>query len=154
MPKPALYNISLKCFLHNSKWEVLILKTPEHSSFYGMYDFPGGRIDEEEFDIDILEILKREIYEEVGIQNTVIKPNIVAFSRHKAEAKFTSNWKDEYIYYNFFEAYIDSDEEIIISHEHKDFLWVKLEEIILEDYFCSGYLDAVKMYIKQKNYLT
>lgn len=154
MPKPALYNISLKCFLHNSKWEVLILKTPENSSFHGMYDFPWGRIDEEEFDIDVLEILKREIYEEVGLQNLVIKPNVVAFSRHKAEAKFTSNWKDEYLYYNFFEAYIDSDEEIIISHEHKDFLWVKLEEIKLEDYFCSWYLDAVKMYIKQKNYLT
>ena len=24
-----------------------------------------------------------------------------------------------------------------ISHEHNDFLWVKLDEIILEDYFCS-----------------
>jgi 8-oxo-dGTP pyrophosphatase MutT (NUDIX family) len=42
----------------------LILKTPENSSFYGMYDFPGGRIDEDEFKTDYIEILKRELYEE------------------------------------------------------------------------------------------
>ena len=147
MSKPAKYNISLKCFLHNSKWEVLILKTPENSSFYGMYDFPWGRIDEDEFETDYIEILKRELFEEAWVENIEIEKKVVAIARHKAEAKFTSKNIPEYLYYNFFEAFLNENQEIKISHEHNDFLWVKLNEIILEDYFCSGYLEAAKMYL-------
>lgn len=149
MSKPAIYNISLKCFLHNSKWEVLILKTPETSSFYGMYDFPGGRIDEDEFETDYIEILKRELEEEVWISQIEIEKKVVAIARHKAEAKFTSKNIPEYLFYNFFEAFLLENQEIKISHEHQDYLWVKLDKIILEDYFCSWYLEAVKMYINK-----
>ena len=149
MSKPAKYNISLKCFLHNSKWEVLILKTPEKSSFYGMYDFPWGRIDEDEFETDYIEILKRELFEEAWVENIEIEKKVVAIARHKAEAKFTSKNIPEYLYYNFFEAFLLENQKIKISHEHHDYLWVKLDEIKLEDYFCSGYLDAAKMYLNK-----
>lgn len=149
MSQPALYNISLKCFLHNSKWEVLILKTPETSSFYGMYDFPGGRIDEDEFEIDYIEILKRELCEEAWVENIEIKKKVVAIARHKAEWKFTSKNIPEYLYYNFFEAFLLENQEIKISHEHQDYLWVKLDEIKLEDYFYSWYLEAAKMYLNK-----
>jgi 8-oxo-dGTP diphosphatase len=149
MPKPEQYNISLKCFLHNSKWEVLILKTPENSSFYGMYDFPGGRIDEDEFKTDYIEILKRELYEEAWVENIEIEKKVVAIARHKAEGKFTSKNISEYLYYNFFEAFLLENQEIKISHEHQEYLWVKLDEIILEDYFYSWYLEAAKMYLNK-----
>lgn len=150
MSKSAKYNISLKCFLHNSKWEVLILKTPEDSSFYGMYDFPGWRIDEDEFETDYIEILKRELYEEAWIENIEIEKKVIAIARHKAEAKFTSKNIPEYLYYNFFEAFLKNDEKITISEdEHNWYLWVKLDEIILEDYFCSWYLEAAKMYLNK-----
>ena len=149
MPKPAQYNISLKCFLHNSKWEVLILKTPENSSFYGKYDFPGGRIDDDEFETDYIEILKRELYEEAGLKNIEIKKKVVAIARHKAEWKFTSKNIPEYLYYNFFEAFLSENQEIKISHEHQEYLWVKLDEIKLEYYFCSWYLEAAMMYLNK-----
>ena len=65
MKKIANYNISLKVFLQNEKWETLILKTPDSSSYEWNYDLPGGRIDEDEFYVDLLDILDREIKEEV-----------------------------------------------------------------------------------------
>ena len=150
MSIPAKYYISLKCFLHNSKWEVLILKTPDNSSFYGMYDFPGGRIDKDEFETDYVDILKRELLEEAGISNIEIKKKIVAIARHKAEAKFSSRWIDTSLYYNFFEAFLNSEQNIKISQEHQEYLWVKLDEIKLEEYFCSWYLEAAKMYVNNK----
>jgi 8-oxo-dGTP pyrophosphatase MutT (NUDIX family) len=55
-----------------------------------MYDFPGGRIDEDEFETNYVDILKRELLEEAGISNIEIKKQIVAIARHKAEAKFSS----------------------------------------------------------------
>lgn len=150
MSKPAKYYISLKCFLHNSKWEVLILKTPENSSFYGMYDFPGGRIDEDEFETDYIEILKRELCEEAWVINIEIEKKVVAIARHKAEGKFTSKNIPEYLYYNFFEAFLLENQDIKISQEHQEYLWVKLDEIKLEEYFCSWYLEAAKMYVNNK----
>lgn len=114
-----------------------------------MYDFPGGRIDEDEFETDYIEILKRELFEEAWVENIEIEKKVVAIARHKAEGKFTSKNIPEYLYYNFFEAFLSENQEIKISHEHNDFLWVKLDEIILEDYFCSGYLEAAKMYLEK-----
>jgi hypothetical protein len=54
------------------------------------------------------------------------------------------------LYYNFFEAFLDSDQNIKISQEHQEYLWVKLDEIKLEEYFCSWYLEAAKMYVNNK----
>jgi len=145
MSKVANYNISLKCFLKNKNWEVLILKSPENSSFKWLYDFPWWRIDEDEFEVDYVEILKREIFEESWILKVEVKDKTVAIWRHKA----IKVWKeDESIFYVFFEWFIeDENQKVIISHEHVGFEWIKLEEIKLEDYFISWYLEWVKMYL-------
>ncbi|MCP4523551.1 MAG: NUDIX domain-containing protein [Candidatus Gracilibacteria bacterium] len=144
MKKVANYNISLKVFLQNNKGETLILKTPDTSSFHGKYDFPGGRIDENEFYLDLLDILHREIIEEVGNIKYKIVDKVVAVARHRAQYE---NHKED-IFYPFYEAKI-LDGDIHISHEHNNFLWVKLDEIVLEDYFESGMLDAAKMYLNK-----
>ncbi len=142
MKKVADYNISLKVFLKNSKWEVLILKTPDDSSFHWKYDFPWGRIDEDEFYTHLLEILDREIKEEVWDINYKISNNIVAVARHRAE--YDTHRED--LFYPFYEAKL-LDWEVDISDEHNDFKWVNLEEIVLEDYFESGMLEWVRMYL-------
>lgn len=151
MKKIAQYQISLKCFLKNKKWETLILKTPEYSSFNWMYDFPWWRIDEDEFEIPYVDILKREVVEETCIKNIEIIDKVVSIWRHKVFAhqrKNPQNW-DNCLFYLFFEWFIKDDEKIEISCEHKDFEWVKLDEIILEDYFCSWYLEGVKRYLNK-----
>ena len=146
MKKIATYQISLKCFLKNSLWETLILKTPESSSFLWTYDFVWWRIDEDEFEVDYVDILKREIFEEIWMKNVEIKKEVVAIARHKALKKFTKSWQDDTIFYVFFEWQI-LDENIQISHEHIDYKFVKLEEIDVNKYFYSWYLEAVKMYL-------
>ncbi|MFA5917560.1 MAG: NUDIX hydrolase [Candidatus Gracilibacteria bacterium] len=150
MPKIANYQISLKCFLKNNKGETLILKTTPSSSFLGTYDFPGGRIDEEEFETHYIDILKREIFEETGIKDVKIENKVVAIARHKvlAELRKTEK-KDNYIFYIFYEGILNCDKCAVISDEHADFKWVNLEDIVLEDYFMSGYLEGVKMYLNK-----
>ena len=101
------------------------------------------------FKTDYIEILKRELYEEAWVENIEIEKKVVAIARHKAEGKFTSKNISEYLYYNFFEAFLLENQEIKISHEHQEYLWVKLDEIILEDYFYSWYLEAAKMYLNK-----
>lgn len=144
MKKVANYNISLKVFLKNNKWEVLILKTPENSSFKWKYDFPGWRIDEDEFYVDLLDILDREIKEEVWNIKYIVNNKPVAVSRHRAEY---SDYVED-IFYPFFEAKILSW-DISISKEHNNYKWVNLGEIILEDYFISWMLDWAKMYLSK-----
>ena len=145
MKTVASYNISLKIFLKNDKWEVLILKTPDSSSFHWKYDFPGWRIDKNEFHTWYLGILKREITEEIWNVEVEIINKVVAIARHYAPK---IDKQDEYIFYNFWEWNI-LWKNIKISNEHTWIKWVKLEDIKLEDYFESWMLEAVKMYLNK-----
>ncbi len=144
MKKIANYNISLKVFLKNNNWEILILKTPDTSSYHWKYDFPWGRIDEEEFFVDLLDILDREIKEEIWNIKYKINNKPVAVARHRAQ--YDTHKED--IFYPFYEAKI-LNWDIKISNEHNNFKWVDLSSIILEDYFENGMLDAVKMYLNK-----
>lgn len=148
MSKIANYNVSLKCFLKNKNWEILILKAPDDSSFHWMYDFPWWRINEDEFKVNNIDILKREIFEETWIKEVDIINKVVWIGKHKVSALERKIIKeDNYIFYLFFEWELKHNEEIKISKEHQAFKWVKLNEIVLEDYFFSWCLDATKMYL-------
>ncbi len=150
MSKVAKYEISLKCFLKNKKWETLILKTPAYYSFNWMYDFPWWRIDEDEFETDYIDILKREIEEETWIKDVKIDKKVVAIGRHKVLAEQRKNHtEDNFLFYVFFEWILDCDDCPIMSREHLDFKWVILDDIVLEDYFCSAYLEWARMYLNK-----
>jgi len=150
MWKIAKFEISLKCFVKNKKWEVLILKTPEWSSFNWTYDFPWGRIGENEFEVDYIDILKREIDEETWLKDVKIEKKIVAIARHKVLANIRKYGDvDNLIFYIFYEWILDCEECPIVSIEHLNFKWVKLEDIVLEDYFMSAYLEGARMYLNK-----
>lgn len=140
MPKIADYQVSLKAILKNSLWETLILKTPPESSFYGKYDLPWWRIDEWEFEVPYLDILAREIKEEVWDVKVELNNKVVSIWRH------SHNWN--FIFYVVFEWIILND-DINISFEHCWFKFIKLENIILEDYFSSWMLECLKMYLNK-----
>lgn len=57
----ALYQISLKAHLRRDDGKYLTLIDPD-----GLYDFPGGRIDQSEQTSDPRHVLQREISEELG----------------------------------------------------------------------------------------
>lgn len=135
----ALYQISLKVFIKNAKWEILALKTPAGSGFHGKYDFPWGRINEDEFSVNLKDILKREIQEEVGNIRYSLSEKPVAYARHKGISHF--------VFYVFWEATLEENVAIQISHEHENFQWLDCSNIHLEEYFESGMLEGIKIYL-------
>lgn len=143
------YHVSLKIFLNNSKGETLVLAAVDNGTFAGYHDLPGGRIDKEEFNTPLLDILKREVEEEVGIKDIVINPKPIAVARHLILSKFTiEKNRDIPVFYVFYEGR-HLEGEPMISEEHKGVQWVNLREIELEKYFTSGILDGVKSYLEK-----
>lgn len=141
MPQIANYQVSIKAILKNLAWETLILKTPETSWFHWKCDLPGWRIDDSEFEVPYLNILAREIREEIWEVKVDLKNKVVAIGRH------IHKWK--IIFYVVFEWIILNDEDIKISHEHCGYEFVNLENILLEDYFTSWILESIKMYLNK-----
>jgi len=137
------YQISLKAFLKNSKGKILVLKSLADGPFAGFYDFPGGRIHQDEFRVPILDILKREITEETGIVNFKIRPLPVAYARHEVLKKEGPL----HVFYLFFEGEYKSG-KIKMSAEHQGYKWLDLGAIKLAQYFGPWFLEALKMYLK------
>jgi len=109
------------------------------TSYTGFYDLPGGRIDNDEFETSFSEIISREI--KYQLQQ---KP--VAVGRHLIPASMTSSGKGVHILYLFFEADYRSG-KITISDEHIGYKWINLKKIYLDEYFTSGILEGIKMYL-------
>ncbi len=88
----------------------------------GYWDFPGGRIDDDE---DLEQTLIREINEEIpGTENI----NIQAMQAvHRAEKGINDDLGLVLIYY-LVRAKVPDPVEL--SHEHTDYLWVSSKELI------------------------
>jgi len=148
MSKIQNYQISLKAILKNKQGETLILKCEEYGAYKGCYDFPGGRINEGEFELPYEEIISREISEELGNIEFKIKTKPVAVGRHFVPAhvsRTTGEWMDDiYVMYVFFEGeFLGGD--IAISDEHLEYKWIDLSSEKLDDLFKSGILEGASM---------
>lgn len=143
-----LYQISLKILLKNQHDEILILKADDHGSYAGYFDLPGGRIDTDEFETNVAEIIHREIQEEVGDIKYRLERAPVAIGRHRIPANLTSSGKEIRVLYVFFVAtYLKG--ELKISEEHTGLQWADLKTVVLNDYFTSGILEGIKMYLQR-----
>ncbi len=141
------FNVSLKLFLKNDRGEVLILKMQPDSVLAGYYDFPGGRISEQEVGIPFAKIAQREITEELGVGCNweFVSHRPVAAAQHYYDSK--KYGREIHVLWLFFEArYLGG--EIKLSAEHADLTWVNLSKIELEKYFVRGALRAVKNYLQ------
>lgn len=148
MPKD-FYQISLKIILKNQQGEVLILRAIDNGSYAGYYDLPGGRINADEFRTPrtpLPKIIEREVIEEIGKIKYKLNKKPVATGRHLIPKKYLSLKKDIHCFYVFFEAVYISG-KIKISSEHVGYKWVDLNKIKLTDYFKSGILEGLKMYL-------
>ena len=142
------YQISLKVILKNDKGEILLLEANLEGSFAGYYDFPGGRIDTDEFTTPFYNIIKREIVEEVGNIDFNLNSKPVAVGRHLAPSTITKKDHDIHVLYLFFEAqYING--EINISNEHIGYKWVDLSKVNPAKLLKSGNLEGIKMYLSK-----
>lgn len=140
------YQVSLKLFLKNPKGEILALKAVDDGTFAGYYDLPGGRIDTDEFKAPFAEIIMREVAEEIGEVTIRLNPKPVALGRHLILPKFNNQRKAIHVLYVFFEGlYVDG--AMRISKEHTDYAWLDLDKINPRQYFTSGILEGVQMYL-------
>ena len=110
------------------KEEYLIVKRNEDDSkFPGAWEFPGGHIENNEL---LLDGLKRELYEEIGIIIDM-DPKIVNYSD-----EFDSN--DIYNLEIDFLIEVDKkDLNIHLGEEHSDYKWVSKDSNLLDDYIKS-----------------
>jgi len=144
------YQVSLKAIIKNNRGEILALEADFSGTMKGFYDLPGGRIDAGEFTVSFSEIIKREIFEEVGNIEFNLNPKPVAIGRHLIPASISKSGSDIHVLYLFFEAeYLTG--QIFISNEHTGFKWVDLLKETPEKLFTSGILEGVKMYLKIKD---
>ena len=94
--------------------------------------------------------MSREIKEEVGDIEFSLNEAPVAVGRHLLKSHISYESEDIHVLYLFFEArYLGG--EMKISDEHKSFKWLDPNAIKPEDYFTSGILEGIKMYLAKCN---
>jgi len=135
----AYFQVSVKAILKKDD-RILLLETPD-----GYYDFPGGRIDESEIDMNMHDVLNREISEELGDElNFKIKHLIFTSRRHYN--KGNTDYRLIVLYY--LAEYVDGD--IKLSDEHATSRWIYPSDILdAPDKFMSN--DEYEQY---RNFVT
>lgn len=137
----AVYHVGLKILLKKGD-EFLFLKSADGTQF----DLPGGRIDDVEHETPLVEILAREVAEELGeeIKYKLGKP-VFQFRRH-----FES--KGWHIFLTVYEAEYVSG-EIQLSSEHSGYQWItpeKFQEFAENDFFSAEEFRAFREYFGQR----
>ncbi|MFA7285376.1 MAG: NUDIX domain-containing protein [Candidatus Paceibacterota bacterium] len=113
--------VASKGFIKNTKGEILILK--ESSSYedgtnFAKYDVPGGRIKPGE---KLEESLKREVYEETGLEIQVLQSFCVGEWRPKVKDE---NWQVIGVYF----VCETLNENIVLSKDHDEYIWIRPED--------------------------
>lgn len=103
----------------NENEEFLMLQLD--GKFNHCWHFPGGRLEENEKEIDCL---KREIREEMGVEAEILQP---VFSRHITQEDYANLRQQRYAV--FYLAKIKPGQEIKLNHEHTAYKWFKKEDI-------------------------
>jgi len=111
------YVISVYAIIRNEKGEFLLLRRAENShSNPGKWDLPGGKLGPQE---PLTEAVIREVWEETGINSVV--GEIVGYATFELPQK-------RVIAIIFNGGYIIED--IKLSHEHIEYSWFSLDEIL------------------------
>lgn len=133
-----------KCIIVGKDGKILALKrAPDDHSRGGNWDLPGGGYEQGE---DVIEAIKREVMEEVGL--TVISTFPVYFTNRigVAEGFFQGDTV-------FGSCYLSTDwvGEVVLSSEHVEYQWVTPEDLKDLDFGAdSGFFaEAIRAYIEQ-----
>ena len=108
--------------------DYLVVKRSKNDDFLpGVWEFPGGNINDNEV---ILEALKRELKEEIGVN---IDTNGVKLVNFYDEIK-GKEVKYHYVELDFLLLVKNKNLEIILSSEHDDYCWVNKESQLLDEF--------------------
>lgn len=135
----ANLKVNIKAIMLNSKGKILALKAQNNGPMADYYDMPGGRVEEYELGIKLVDILDREIREELGeIQYTVEPRPLTAL---------TWTWPDgqSMVYIYYLVKYQSGD--IRISDEHQSYEWIEYSKEKIEKHFITHHLAALEQYL-------
>jgi 8-oxo-dGTP pyrophosphatase MutT (NUDIX family) len=116
----ATYEIAAKALLYKDNQILLLTQSGD-----GAYDFPGGRMDKSEMELELTDILTREIKEELG-PSVKFKVRDIAFVSKRYYMSHSQEHNILAIYFNV--DYLSGD--ISISDEHTNFSWVDPKSIL------------------------
>lgn len=128
-----------KSLIFNQDGNVLLLvRSGSDSHAPGRYDFPGGEVDPGE---DLAAAASRELFEETGIKVPATEL-VLAYAHTDLDSK-----GEESINRVFFMGKTDQ-QEVRLSLEHSEFMWLPLERAIeIYDHFFYGpAMKYVRMY--------
>ena len=111
--------------------EYLVVQRSANDDFLpGAWEFPGGNIEDGEL---ILEALKREIFEEIGIKIDPEKAKLVHFYDKIKEKEE----KYHYIELDFLIDVPSKDLDIKLSFEHDNYTWVTKDSDLIDEFIKS-----------------
>lgn len=106
-----------KIVIYNQDKKILILKRSTTSNGAGNRDLPWGGLELYE---DSMETVSREVLEETGL---LIKDIVPVYTKAKT---FEDNTHSFFVWYKWT---LDSDSEVVLSHEHDEYKWIDPKEI-------------------------
>lgn len=111
------------------KSEYLIVKRSSDDDFLaGLWEFPGGNIEDGEL---IIDALKRELKEEIGYEINEEDAKII---HYYDEIKYKNNEDIHYIELDFLIDVTTKDINIKLSSEHSEYKWVKKDSDLMDDF--------------------
>lgn len=111
----------LRAIIRKDNKILLVQRSSNDSWEPNKWEFPGGKVD---FGENLNETLKREIKEETGL-DIVIKEPLFFWDGPTVKEKY----KDLRHVTLFFKCSLLSNRKVRLSNEHKDFIWLKSNEI-------------------------
>ena len=145
MDKNKISYIGVKGLIVNNEGRVLITQEPKHFVGGGKWELPGGKIANGEEDVPLEEILKREIFEELGEGFKVeIGPIIDVMRRPWDKAGASA---DQVMLVVFECKYISG--EIALSEENIGSAWITKNELPSYE-FVKGYPPVLEKYFNRK----
>lgn len=141
------YQLSVKAILRNKDGHILSLVTKPEWGFDGLHDVPGGRLDVEEFNSHLHDVLVREIEEETGGSSFNIHPVPVGFTRGRIPVETAPDGIERRIAYAFFVVDWNGG-DVVHSDEHLGSNWLDPKRALTETLYIPPIQEGVLQYLK------
>lgn len=138
------FMVAMGAIIENHLGQILLVKRSDDKDYApGIWEYPMGRMKQFE---EPLEGLKREIFEEVGLQVEIIRP-LRVFSWIRGKDKDP----DKEVVGVVFWAKILEDDTVTLSEEHSQYQWVN-PEVALDLMDHPGIKEDLEYFIDEQSY--
>lgn len=139
------YFVAVKVFLEDGKGNLLITKDR-----FGDWDIPGGRLRENDFDVQLEKVVERKMSEELGLGVAYVLGKPTVFMRHERDEILTSGEKQKRRIFAIGYSATYTGGQITLGKNHEKYEWVPLATFKPADYFTGGWLKGVEEYMAKR----